>query len=74
MERSAVMAEAMIGDIEGMVASFGRHLRASNLAPRTIETYLEGCKSFIRFLRDRGMPTDVGNLHRNTSRLSSKTC
>jgi site-specific recombinase XerD len=64
VERSAAIAPVMIGDLEGMVASFGRHLRASNLASRTVETYMEASTGFQRFLIQRGMPTDVAGIRR----------
>lgn len=65
MSRAEVVStEAMIGDLEANLSSFARHLRASNLAPRTIETYLEGCQGFSRFLTSRGMPTNVDAIRR----------
>jgi len=45
-------------------ASFLRHLRAGNKAPRTIETYLDAVDLFGRFLTDRGMPTDMAAIRR----------
>lgn len=36
--------------------SFHRALLASNQSPRTIETYLEALRLFVRFLDAQGMP------------------
>ncbi len=47
-----------------MAASFARHLRASNLSPKTIATYGEACDQFATFLTERGMPTDVASIRR----------
>lgn len=52
------------GDILANVESFARHLRAENLSPRTIETYLESARQLAEFLAKQGMPQDVGNVRR----------
>jgi len=52
------------GDLGANAASFARHLRASNLAPRTVRTYLEGVERFATFLIDRGMPSDLVAIRR----------
>lgn len=49
---------------EAARASFLRHLRAGNKAPRTIETYLDAVDLFGRFLAAQGMPTAVGAIRR----------
>lgn len=59
-----VSTDVMIGDVGAMSASFARHLRASNLSPKTISTYGEACRQFGRFLADRGMPVDVASIRR----------
>ena len=41
-------------------ASFRRHLRAANKAPRTIQTYLDALDHFARFLAAEALPADVG--------------
>ena len=46
--------------LDAAKASFRRHLRAANKAPRTIQTYLDALDHFARFLAADGMPTDVG--------------
>ncbi|HSW41272.1 MAG TPA: tyrosine-type recombinase/integrase [Patescibacteria group bacterium] len=52
------------GDLGGNAASWARHLRASNLAPRTQQTYGEAVAGFARFLEASGMPTDIANIRR----------
>ncbi|HEY5521122.1 MAG TPA: tyrosine-type recombinase/integrase [Candidatus Limnocylindrales bacterium] len=66
--REASTATVMVGDSPTAVnltvvqaqASFTRHLRATNKAPRTIQTYLDALDHFERFLTDGGSPRDVG--------------
>ena len=52
------------GDLSVNVESFARHLRAENLSPRTLKTYIEAVGLFGRFLADQGMPQDVANISR----------
>ena len=52
------------GDLGANAASFARHLRASNLASRTVQTYLEGVDRLARFLTAQGMPTDIAAVRR----------
>jgi site-specific recombinase XerD len=47
------------GDLGPNVSSFARHLRASNLTPETIATYLASVQRLAVFLSQMGMPTDV---------------
>jgi len=70
-ERSDTMAAGrgvvippIVGDIAPSIDSFRRHLRASNAAPRTIMTYLEGATQLADFLASHGMPTDVDGIRR----------
>jgi site-specific recombinase XerD len=51
-------------ELGGAIASYRRHLRARNIAPGTVEIYTEALSAFERFLRDRGMPLDVGAIRR----------
>jgi Phage integrase, N-terminal SAM-like domain len=60
-ERSTVQR---IGDLERMVTSFRRHLRAENKADQTITAYTYAPLQLAAFLDDRGMPTDVAGIHR----------
>lgn len=52
------------GDLGANAASFARHLRASNLAPRTVRTYMEGVERLATFLERQGMPTDLSSIRR----------
>jgi site-specific recombinase XerD len=54
----------MVGDLAGLLPSWRRHLRAANLAPSTIVSYLAAGQGFDAFLRDRGMPTAVAAIRR----------
>ena len=54
----------IIADLGINIASFGRHLRAENLSPRTQETYTEAARQFARFLAEQGMPQEVANIRR----------
>jgi site-specific recombinase XerD len=55
---------ASVGDMEPMIASFRRDLRAANRSPRTIDVYVSSAKALLRFLRDHGMPTKVAYVTR----------
>lgn len=46
-------------DLGDAARSFGRHLRASNLSPRTVQSYLESVALLGRFLVDRGLPSTL---------------
>ncbi len=52
------------GDIGVNIASFGRHLKAENLAYKTQKTYLEATTQLTAFLAEAGMPQDVANIRR----------
>lgn len=52
------------GDILVNVDSFARHLRAENLSPKTIETYLDSARQLAGYLREQGMPQDVAKVRR----------
>ena len=52
------------GDIAVNIESYGRHLRAQNLSPRTGQTYMESARQLARFLGQQGMPGDVVSITR----------
>jgi hypothetical protein len=60
-ERSTVQR---IGDVEQMVTSFRRHLRAENKAEQTITAYTYAPLQLADFLAERGMPFEVANIRR----------
>jgi site-specific recombinase XerC len=51
-------------DIHVNLASFTRSLRATNLSPRTIQSYAESTRLLAGFLIDHGMPTTVVAIRR----------
>jgi site-specific recombinase XerD len=61
---SIQQATDSLGDLEALSASFRRYLRASNLAPKTIRTYMEAATGLRAFLVERGMPTAAGAIRR----------
>jgi site-specific recombinase XerD len=52
------------GDLGLNAVSFARYLRASNLTPRTIKTYMEGVARLATFLTEQGLPTDLAAIKR----------
>lgn len=51
-------------DLADNIASFRRHLQASNLAPRTVELYVQHASALAAFLDETGMPGAVAHLTR----------
>jgi site-specific recombinase XerD len=64
MGTKASTRKSVAVDLGTLIPSFGRHLRASNAAPRTIQSYLEACDQFLAFLVERGMPTAPAKITR----------
>ncbi len=52
------------GDLGVNLTSYVRHLRATNMSPKTVATYSEAVLQLGKFLAERGMPTDVANIRR----------
>jgi site-specific recombinase XerD len=52
------------GDLETLLPSWRRSLRAANRAPRTLDAYLGAADDFLAFLRQQGMPTVAANIRR----------
>jgi Site-specific recombinase XerD len=50
--------------LEREIASFARHLRAANLSPKTIGTYLESTGQFAQFVAATGRATTLDALRR----------
>src|SRR4051812_22687562 len=48
-----------VSDLETLLPDWRRHLRAVNLSPKTIESYLHTAEAFRRYLTDHWMPTDA---------------
>ena len=53
-----------IVDLRRLLQSFERHLRATNKAPRTIETYREAITQFIAFEELTGAPRNAATVER----------
>ncbi|MHB1444845.1 MAG: tyrosine-type recombinase/integrase [Acidimicrobiales bacterium] len=58
------MADTQPGDIEGLVQSFGRHLRALNRSPRTREKYVMAATQLARYMAAEGGPVNVADIRR----------
>lgn len=52
------------GDLERLIVSFGRHLRAANRSPRTIEKYLLAARQFAAFCAANNAPTVAAAIRR----------
>ncbi|HSH59679.1 MAG TPA: tyrosine-type recombinase/integrase, partial [Acidimicrobiales bacterium] len=52
------------GDLPRLIKSWERSLRARNLSPRTVESYLDGGHQFVAFLAEHGYPTDAATVTR----------
>jgi site-specific recombinase XerD len=52
------------GDLAVNAARFRRHIRASGLAAKTEQAYLDGVANLVAFLVRRGMPLDLASLSR----------
>jgi site-specific recombinase XerD len=64
MRQATSASSVAAGDFRANVQSFARHLRAENVSPRTIETYVEAARQLGEFLAAQGMPTDVAHIRR----------
>ena len=65
MVKSPISSDIVsVSDIGVNIDSFGRHLRAENLSPRTSETDRESARQLSDYLADQGMPLEVANVHR----------
>ena len=53
-----------VGEMDRLVTSWVRSLRAANLGERTVQSYEEGVLQLHAFLAERGMPTAVGAIRR----------
>ena len=50
--------------VNALLRSFSLALRAINRSPKTLETYLEVVRQFLRFLEDHGMPQSASDIKR----------
>ena len=56
---------ASAGDIGDLALSWGRDLRAANLSPHTVQSYLEAVRLLAEYPGDQGMLQDVASIHRD---------
>lgn len=54
----------VVGGVGSLIDSWRRHLRAKNLSPRTIQSYMEAADQLVAFLTSRGMPTEAASITR----------
>jgi site-specific recombinase XerD len=52
------------GDLEALLPSWARSLRAENKSPRTVVAYTSGGRQLLDFLKRAGMPTEVASIRR----------
>lgn len=64
MTQTSAHSLAKISDVEANAASFARHLRAENAAPKTVKTYLEAVTQLADYLREQGMPQRLTGIRR----------
>ena len=53
-----------VDDLATLLPDWRTHLRARNIAPTTVSSYLTVGDNLLRFLVDKGMPTGAGTVHR----------
>ena len=51
-------------DLERLIVSFSRHLRAANRSPKTIEKYVGAARQFAAFSAANDMPTEPAAIRR----------
>ncbi|MEX2183475.1 MAG: tyrosine-type recombinase/integrase [Chloroflexota bacterium] len=51
-------------ELDGLIASWRRHLTAQRMSPATLSTYSTSVRQFARFLAERGMPTSQAAITR----------
>lgn len=55
---------ASVGQLADLLPSWRLHLQAANLAPRTVQSYLEAGGQLVGFLAERGMPATAAGVAR----------
>jgi len=58
-------ADPPMDDLAVLLRDWGRHLKARNKAPRTIESYLEVGQALLGWLQQEGRPTAVSEIGRH---------
>jgi len=57
-------AAPVIDDLAGLLPDWRTHLRARNVAPSTIASYLKVGDNLLSWLRETGMPTSAAGIAR----------
>ena len=52
------------GDLERLIVSFGRHLRAANRSPRTVDKYLIAARQFAAFCAENDLATYAADVRK----------
>lgn len=55
---------AAVDDLAALLPDWQTHLRARNVAPSTVASYLKVADNLLRYLHEQGMPTSVGRIGR----------
>lgn len=61
---TSAISDVEFGQIEDLIPSWSRSLRARNKSPKTIRGYREAAELFLGFLREKGMPTTLDKISR----------
>jgi site-specific recombinase XerD len=64
MRREITPPVVAVGELQALLEDWRRHLRAKNLSPTTIASYLIVGRTFADYLDGKGMPTDAGHIAR----------
>lgn len=64
MNQATAVHITTTGDLGPNVASFARHLRASNLSPATVFAYTDAVRNLAEYLTANDLPTDVAAINR----------
>jgi site-specific recombinase XerD len=61
---TATTTSGTVAPLPLLLTSWKRHLRAANLAPRTIQSYLEAADQLVAYLDASGVPDDPDTITR----------
>ena len=62
---SVRVTAATVGDLDTLLPSFARSLRAANKAATTVEVYVGAARQLVDYLRAQGMPTKATEVTRD---------
>jgi len=61
-------------NLDTLVPSFARSLRAANKASTTLEVYVGGARQLVNYLRVQGMPTKATEVTRDHIEVTGLPC